>query len=108
MKTIETMNILTRNIEICICLGWVVGIEYISQGRIISEWLFNNKGKLIKYNENPKIYKLKKYAQRLCDKIQPNREEKVYIREYFHWSYRKATMDELIAYDESIKNEKNI
>lgn len=107
MKTLERLNEYTRNIETCTSLGWVVAIDYVSEGSSILEWLYSNKKELTKYGERPKIFKTKESAERFCKKIQHTREEKVYCREYFHWSYRRATIDELKANDESKKSNQN-
>jgi len=106
MKTLERLNEYTRNIETCTSLGWVVAIDYVSEYRSILEWIYCNNKEFNKYGKNPKIFKTKELAERFCKKIQHTRTEIVYCREYFKWSYRRATIDELNAFDDLNKSNK--
>lgn len=64
-------------------IGYVVGINYNSEGTII-EWLLNKKGEMKGYSDTSKVCKTMKQAENLRDKYHKDN-KRAYIRKYYYW-----------------------
>lgn len=74
--------------ETTICIGFVVGIMYNSEGTML-EWLLNKNGALCRRSEPAKIFSTVDSANRFIKKYQKNYTEQLFNRPYFYTSFQK-------------------
>ncbi len=72
------------------CIGFVVGIEYNSEGTLM-EWLLNKNGDLTKLQEKPKIFSTPEQAEKYIEWARPKFTQYMYYRPYFHTTYKKSS-----------------
>lgn len=71
------------------CIGFVVGIEYNSEGHIM-EWLLNKQGNPTGYGESPKLFNTAEDAERYTrTKKDLFKTRYVYYRPYFRETFKK-------------------
>lgn len=70
------------------CIGFVVGIQYNSEGHLM-EWLLNNKGDLKKREESPKIFDTPELCEIYINRIRSRYTEYMYYRPYFYEEFKK-------------------
>ncbi len=74
------------------CIGYVVGIEYNSEGNLI-EWLLNKDGDLTKLQESPKIFATPEQAEKFIKKVKPRYTQYIYYRPYIHIGHKDTLSD---------------
>lgn len=86
--TFTEETVIPGRISISTCIGFVVGIEYNSEGNIM-EWLLNKKCELKKFDERPKIFDTPEQAEKFIKKTRPKFLQYMYYRPYFYTKYSK-------------------